>query len=282
MVTPIRIIGGENRPSMPIYEGLTVEYVSPSGEVWELTSPDGDRHRDVFIQPGGISGVSGKVTWDEAETVNQYGTRRTGKDNFRTTPLDVDLKLALRCAPGEMEALYRRFSQAFDFYSPGKLRFRSTLGGEFWAWVTDPTFPDWEDNLTRRRMMEFPLSLRVLEGHWYGALESYSGEVTFVAKGDRPLVPVCRFRWDGSATTFKIPDQLQVTLPAISEPRYISLERGMVGQVTRMDGSVDTALWSQLMGRVHGISLMPGTESTWQMGAGMTLEVSPRYLSPWR
>lgn len=280
-LSPIRITGGEPAVGEVPPAGVVVEYEPSAGTIWVLSADD-DRYRNIFLQPGGISGLRGGVEWDESESVNQYGVRRTGRQNFRTPPLDISLTLGLRAARGEMESLVRRWDQAWSFFETGKLRLRSA-GLEFWTPVVDPVFPDWPDNLTSRRYLEVAMSCRALKGHWFGKTTTFgAGTFSVAAEGDAPLVSSCRLVWDGQSTTFKVPGGQTVDLQAVSGQRFISLDRGMTGQVTTADGVVDSATWSTLLGKVHGVSLDPGSVTQWQLGAGLTLEVTPRYLSPWR
>lgn len=280
--SPIRITGGQPTFGEVPPTGLIVEYEPPTGPRWMLTSADGDRHRNIFLQPDGISGLRGRVEWDESESVNQYGVRRTGRQNFRTPPLDISLNVGLRAERGEMESLVRRWDRVWSFFEPGRLHVRSVAGGVFWTPVVDPVFPDWPDNLVSRRYLEVSMSCRALKGHWFGRTEQYVGEVQVHAKGDAPLASSCRLVWDGRATSFKVPGGDTIFLTSVSGKRFINLDRGMTGQVTTDTGSVDSATWSALLGKVHGVSLEPGSATEWQLGAGLTLEVTPRYLSPWR
>ena len=280
-ISPIRITGGEPTFGEVPPAGVVVEYEPPFGTTWVLSS-DGDRYRNIFLQPNGISGLRGKVEWDESESVNQYGVRRTGRQNFRTPPLDISLNVGLRAERGEMESLVRRWDQAWSFFEPGKLRLRSA-GFEFWTPVVDPVFPDWPDNLVSRRYLEVSMSCRALKGHWFGKTRVFgAGSFSVTAEGDAPLVSSCRLVWDGQATSFQVPGGQTVDLQAVSGQRFINLDRGMTGQVTTTDGVVDSVTWSALLGKVHGVSLDPGSVTQWQLGAGLTLEVTPRYLSPWR
>lgn len=281
-LSPIRITGGPAGGSYPP-AGLIAEYEPPSGTRWMLTSADGDRHRNIFVLPDGLKGLRGRVEWSETESVNQYGVRRSGPRNFRTPPLDISLTLGLRAKRGEMESLLRRWDRAWSFSEPGKLHVRSAAGGAFWAPADDPVLPDWPDNLISRTYLEVGMSCRVLQGHWFGRETRYGpGTFEVRAKGDAPLVSACRLIWDGRATTFQLPGGPVVSLTSVVGTRHINLDRGMSGQVTHLNGMVDSVTWSRLMGQVHGVSLLPGSTSSWVLGPGLTLEVTPRYLSPWR
>lgn len=279
---PFRIEGTPGGGPLSI-SGLIVEYESPDGAVWELTAPGSDRHRNMFLLPGGLSGLRGRVEWDETESVNQYGVRRSGPKNFRTPPFDVGLTLGLRTEPGEMESLSRRWEDAWSHELPGKLHLRSGGHGRYWCWVDTPVFPDWPDNLSRRRYLETSMTCRVRQGHIYGATKRFTGTATVRVGGDRPLAPSCKLLWS-AAGTVKFPSGITVTLPApgFGGPKWINLDRGMMGQVTFSDGRVDSAGWSALQGNIMGVDLIPDTNSAWVMTGGVELHVTPRYINPWR
>jgi len=86
--------------------------------------------------------------------------------------------------------------------------------------------------------------------------------------------------WLGNQATVKFPSGLTVALPGINVERHINLDRGFSGQVTKPDGTVDTGLWSSFQGLISGLSLTPGEPTTWELGTGVELHVTPRYLSP--
>lgn len=278
MSSPIRIqgVGGGSSSST----GLVLNYESPDGDVWGMVSPD-DRTAPVVIPEDGIQGLVGRIEWTTTESVNQYGVRH---DGFRTAPLDITLDYVLRSHAGDMETLSRMWERAWSFAEPGKLRLFSAAGGMFWTPVHEPVFPDWPFAFRRQRLVQGQMSCRGLLGHWFGETERFTGAGTFRVNpgGDRPLAPSLKLIWDGSETSFRFPSGLQVNLPAIGAERHINLDRGMSGQMTRPDGTVDSGGWSSLQGIVSGVTLRPGEDSVWVLGAGITLEVTPRYLSPWR
>lgn len=285
MLAPIRITGG------PIHtgghlppSGLLVEYESPGGRQWELTAPGADRGKNLFLLPDGLSGMSGRVEWEEVESVTGYGVRPPHRRAFKTPAFDVTLKLGMRARRGEMESLSRMWDQDWTGIEPGTLILRSVAGGRYEAKVTDPVFPDWPSNLNGLTYLETSVTARVRAGHYLGKTETWgTGLHTIRHKGHAPLAPSCRLVWDGRATIIIFPTGITVTLPAITGgTRYINLDRGMMGQVTKPDGTVDSAVWSALQSSIKGITLPPGEQSTWNIGQGLQLQVTPRYISPWR
>lgn len=282
MVAPIRIAGATGG-GYTTNSGLLVEYESPSGKLWELYSKDGVKTAPVFVLPGGLSGLDGTVEWNERESVMGLGVRKPGPRDFRIPPKDISLRLGMRAPLGELEQLSRRWRRDWSHARNGKLIVRSVAGGRFWAHVTNPTMPDWETDLSTRRYVETTVTCRHRSGYWFGKTQKFTGATVVRVPGDEPLSPSCRLVWDGRATSFRPEMGTTITLPAVTGgTRYINLDRGMMGQVTKPDGTVDTLVWSALQGLVLGVSLTPYIDSPWILGDGLTLEVTPRFISPWR
>lgn len=200
---------------------------------------------------------------------------------------------AVRAPKGELESVMRAWRRAWETVEPGdygdpgvvergRLRVFSPEGGNFYTEVSSPSFPDWPSSLRNKTVVEEQLKCVSWSGHWLGETTYHTGAFTFRVQGDKPLSPSMRLRWDGQATAIGFPTGLTLNLAATGLERFINLDRGMSGQMTRPDGTVDTLGWSSLQGLVHGMSLRPGSQSTWSLGPGLTLEVTPRYLSPWR
>ena len=270
----------------------SIEYESPDGNVWLLSSTEKlpASVQPVVLTEDGVDGFSSKVERSEVEAVGRYGARPSG---WKAPPLEITLDYAVRAPKGELEATMRAWRRAWDSVEPGdygdpgvvrrgRLRVFSPEGGNFYTEVSSPSFPDWPSSLRDKTVVEEQLKCVSWSGHWLGETEYYTGAFTFRVQGDQPLSPSMRLRWDGRATSVGFPTGLTLNLAATGLARYINLERGMSGQMTRPDGTVDTLGWSSLQGLVHGMSLRPGSESTWSLGPGLTLEVTPRYLSPWR
>lgn len=285
MLTPIRITGGPTRAGGHVpSSGLLVEYESPGGRLWELTAPGADRGKNLFLLPGGLSNLSGRVEWEEVESVTGYGVRPPHRRAFKTPPFDVTLTLGMRAPRGEMESLSRRWEQDWSYTDPGTLILRSVTGGRYEAKVTDPVFPDWPSNLNGLTYLETSVTARVRAGHYLGKWETWGmGTHTIRAKGHAPLSPSSRLVWDGGPASIGFPSGVNVTLPTVTGgTRYINLDRGMMGQVTLPDGTVDSAVWSALQSSIKGVSLTPGEQSIWHVGSGLQLQIAPRYISPWR
>lgn len=273
--------------------GVTVSYNSPSGESWLLITPEPgvSRQLSVFLADSDLEGLAGVPERSDSSLVTGYGARPRG---WSLPALESSFEYWARSETGELETVLRSWRDAWDFEQPGdyydaghqvtfgELWVSSPVGGAFWAEVSDPVFPSFPAGVNRAREVRESMSFRIRSGHWWGESEFFTGEVVVRPEGDRPLSPRCRLLWDGSATSVTFPSGLTVSLPEIGVERIINLDRGMSGQVLRPDGTVDTGGWSALQGVVHGVSLRPKVESRWVLGDGVTLEVTPRFLSPWR
>lgn len=267
----------------------TVSYESPAGDLWTLITPDGSRDLPIFLADNDLSGWSGKVSRSDSQSVTRLGARSTG---WKLDPLKIEIPYVAQALSGTVDTVLREWRRAWDFEQPGDYGYPTTVrsgklwvadGGEsYWAPVCDPEFPDLPKHSQRVRAVEEVMSCRSMVGHWFGATEHFEGTVSIRVRGDRPLSPSLRLAWDGSATSVTFPSGLKLNLPNVGGRRFINLDRGMSGQVTREDGSVDTGGWSALQGLVHGLSLRPGDTSDWVLGPGLTLEVTPRFLTPWR
>lgn len=293
MTVPIRI---KDQPLPKVDRlaeaGMTVSYESPSGETWVLSTPtrvQGDG-QSIFLVEEGLQGLSAAPEREESSSVGLYGARPVG---WSLAPLELSIEYQVRADAGLLEEVVRQWRQAWiteepgDYHDPapvqrGRLWLHSNVGGEFWTPVSDPVFPDWPNDLKMGRMLQEQMTCRSMVGHWFGATSLHEGEVTINVDGDRPLSPKLGLIWDGRATSVTFPTGLTVHLPEIGVQRHINLDRGMSGQMTRPDGTVDSGGWSSLQGVVHGVSLRPGVDSHWVLGEGVTLEVTPRFLSPWR
>lgn len=280
-VSPVRIVGAGQPPGRASGAGLVVEFHTADGQVWDLYG-DHVRSLEAFLAPDALDGLQGLVEWDRVESVGRFGVRKTGPRNFRVPGFDFTLRVTLRAFErGGLPDVARRWFDAWSFAEPGRLVIRSDYGTR-WAWVESPGLPSWPNSLADRRVWEMDMGVSVPEGHLWGDVTTFvGGHVQVRAGGDAPLNPWCQVWWDGRATTVTLPHGQVVDLPPVGSPRVINLDRGMSGQVTHEDGVVDTAVWSALRGMVQSVTLSPGGVSSWHVGPGVELRVTPRFLSPW-
>ena len=258
--------------------GIRVSYSSPQGHGFELLSPPGEgrRRRPVNIPPNGLDGLKEALEFTDVESVTRFGARQ--KD-FKAPSVEFDLPVVVTNVDKSLEEQDRDWRQAWSPFKDGRLTVVNVAGQNRWTPVRLKSMTSPPHLLHRKRVVEMTVSARAMAGCWFGHTSRYFGTVTLKPVGQAP--PSLKLRWDGSATTVGFPDGRVVKLPAISGVRFINLDYGMSGQVTFESGLVDSVAWSQLRGLVSGITLTPHESYSFVLGDGLTLEVTPRYLSPW-
>ncbi|OFT46980.1 hypothetical protein HMPREF3158_05405 [Corynebacterium sp. HMSC06G04] len=282
MVHPVRFGSGFSGYELPDPPGYKVVYTAPHhpGEQFILHSmldAEADEQR-VVLKEGGFGDGVGGVDFASAESVTRYGSRVLG---MKVPAFTGSLDVVVRPGPDEsvVETL-RDWRNAWSYFEDGKLKVIARDGGEREARVRLVEFGEVEVDPSGVTLIEDSVQYRCLDGYWTGGVVTYTGNVTVTTPGDLP--PKLRLRWDGQTTAFSLPSGLSLSLATGPGVRWIDLERGMQGQVTDEDGNVDTGTWSSLRGVLVGETLQPHTKNDFQLGAGLTLEVTPRYLSPWR
>lgn len=264
-------------------DGSQVTYTSPTGEVWLLAGTgyglkDADQ-RAVLLEGGFTGGVANpNVTLNNAPTgVGQWA------GEFTLPPLEGELSVVIMDTPVNAGRTFRNWRQSWTPFNDGVLKVVDRGGGNYWTPVRlspgglgtvdlDPAY---------RRAIPDSVEWRGLEGCWYGTPKEYTGTAEVVPLGD--LRPSVRLKWDGSPATVTLPTGQVVTLPDITRGSYfIDLNRGMSGHVTNEAGETMVAAWAALRGLILGVTLAPYVPTTWILTEGVTLEVTPRYLTPWR
>lgn len=282
MVHPVRFGSGFSGYELPDPPGYKVVYTAPHrpGEQFILHSmldAEADAQR-VVLKEGGFGDGVGGVDFASAESVTRYGSRVLG---MKVPAFTGSLDVVVRPGPDEsvMETL-RDWRNSWSYFADGLLKVVARDGGDREARVRLVKFGEVEVDPSGVTLIEDSIQYSCLDGYWTGGVTTYTGNVTVTTPGDLP--PKLRLRWDGQATAFSLPSGLSMSLASGPGVRRIDLERGMQGQVTDEDGNVDTGTWSSLRGVLVGETLQPHTRNDFQLGAGLTLEVTPRYLSPWR
>lgn len=264
-------------------ENTQVTYTSPTGEVWLLAGtgygvPDANQ-RVVLLEGGFTGGVANPdVTLNNAPTgLGQWA------GEFTLPPLEGELSVVIMDTPTNAGRTFRNWRHSWTPFNDGVLKVIDRAGGNYWTPIRlvpgglgtvdlDPSY---------RRAIPDEVKWRGLEGCWYGVPKTYTGTAEVVSLGD--MRPSVRLKWDGSPATVSLPTGQQVTLPDITRGSYfIDLNRGMSGHVTNEAGETVVAAWAALRGLILGVTLTPHVSTTWTLNAGVTLEVTPRYLTPWR
>lgn len=264
--------------SRSIYrDPITITVVAPSGDQFVISDPKLHRQQSVVLLEEGFDGGEGKVDHTTQESVTRYGVRRTG---FKVPPISGSLKVLVTDHVEDLSVAFRRWRAAWSYTQPGKLKVEWRDGHTSEIEVVLADAAPLPSSFVGLHVMEDEIKWENFSGVWSGGVRTYAGNVTVTTPGDLP--PKLRLKWDGRSTSFTLPSGLRVSLGSDPGTRWIDLERGMQGQVTDEDGNVDTGTWSSLRGVLVGETLQPHTKNDFQLGAGLTLEVTPRYLSPWR
>lgn len=284
MVSPIRVTGNVTVANSPglnsIPEaGSHIFYISPSGERYGLNYPSvaESKVQRVVLKPGGLEGATARPEFTDHESVNSFGARQS---SFKLPPIEVTTEVVITADVQPVSMQEAEWRSDWSHFNDGRIEVRSRGEETRWAPARLVAMPDLDRELKGLRYFETSVTWRNMKGCWFGEMRPFTGAVEFTPGGDFP--PSMRLRWTGEASSVKFPDGRSVVFPALGAERIINLDFGMSAQVTRPDGTVDTNTWSGINGAVHGMSLEPNEPTEWVLGDGMTLEVSPRYLSPWR
>ena len=264
-----------------MFEGAArISYVDPTGKVWVLwgTEDSAVRGQEVFLPEGGWDDGEAAVDFVEQETVGRFGA---GVRGWKVPAFDGELSLWIKGDKRPTVQAWQRWQRAWSAFKPfGQLRVMSEAGVNRYANVKLRGFSKPEFFPRGDVLMEHSVSYRCLDGCWFGEVEKFTGTVSISAGGDLP--PLLRLRWDGQATSVRFPAGNTVLLSSIGAERWINLDRGYMGQITDVDGNVDSQAWSVLRGVIGGVEIAPDEVANFELGVGLTLEVTPRFLSPWR
>lgn len=282
MVVPVRFGTGGFGMDVPDLSGYKITYTAPHqpGETFILHTmfdAEADEQR-VVLKEGGFAGGSGSVDFTTHESVNRYGVRPVG---FKVPEFTGSLDVAVRRGPDEsvMDTM-RDWRRAWSHFDEGLLKVVARDGGNREARVRLVGFSDVPHDPAQNYVLEDQVQFRCMDGYWRGPTLRRNGVFEVAVPGDLP--PLLRLRWDGSETSFRLPSGLRVSLTRAAGTRFINLERGMQGQITREDGTVDSLTWSSLRGVLVGETLTPHRLYSFELGAGLELLATPRYLTPWR
>lgn len=281
MVVPVRFGTGGFGMDVPDLPGYKITYTAPHspGETFILHSmldAEADEQR-VVLKENGFTGGAGTVDFDLVESVNRFGSRTAG---FRVPSFEGSLDVSVRPGPSGLPDTLRDWRRAWSHFDEGLLKVVARDGGNREAHVRLVGFSDVPVDPAGATVHEETVSYRCLDGYWRGPMMRREGVFEVAVPGDLP--PLLRLRWDGSATSFRLPSGLRVSLTRAAGTRFINLERGMQGQVTREDGTVDSLTWSSLRGVLVGETLTPYRLYSFELGEGLELRATPRYLTPWR
>lgn len=283
MVRPIRIAGHGAVADVPGFDsmpeaGSHIAYISPNGERYGLHYPTiaESKVQRVVMKPGGLEGATAQPEFTDYASVNGFGARQ---GSFKLPPVEVTTEVTITSDVQPVSMQEAEWRRAWSHFRDGRISVRSRGAETRWAPARLVAMPDLDEELKSRLYFETSVTWRNMKGCWFGEMSPQTGEVELVPTGDFP--PSLRLRWTGEESHVTFPDGRKITFPVFGSERIINLDFGMSGQVTKPDGTVDTNVWSGLQGKVQGMTLTPHETYEWVLGPGMSLEVTPRYLSPW-
>lgn len=283
MVRPVRIAGHGAVADVPGFDsmpeaGSHIAYTSPDEERYGLHYPTiaESKVQRVVMKPGGLEGATAQPEFTDYESVNGFGARQ---GSFKLPPVEVTTEVTITSDVQSLSAQEAEWRRAWSHFKDGRIEVRSRGEETRWAPARLVGMPDLDEELKGRRYFETSVTWRNMKGCWFGETHPQTGEFELGPTGDLP--PSLRLRWSGEESHVTFPDGRKVNFPVFGSERIINLDFGMSGQVTKPDGTVDTNVWSGLQGKVQGMTLTPHETYEWVLGAGMMLEVTPRYLSPW-
>lgn len=135
-----------------------------------------------------------------------------------------------------------------------------------------------------RNVVECSVSLRAPGGVWVGDTEEVTpvGGVAVVPnRGSVTVYP--HIVWTGAGCRVETPAGVQVTLPTVSAPRYLSTDAGRGFVVTDGEGNVDSGTWAAMRGLPVWGEILPRGSAEWRVLAGQVhFEVTPMIVTPWR
>lgn len=282
MVVPVRFGTGGFGIGVSDLSGYKITYTAPHtpGETFILHTmldAEADEQR-VVLKEDGFAGGSGSVDFSTRESVNRYGVRPVG---FKVPEFTGALDVTVRTGPDEsVMDTFRDWRRAWSHFDEGFLKVVARDGGNREARVRLVGFSEVPFDPSRVSVLEERVEYRCFEGFWRGPTIRRTGVFEVAVPGDLP--PLLRLRWDGSETSFRLPSGLLVKLTRGAGTRFINLNYGMQGQVTTEAGEVDSLTWSSLRGVLVGETLTPHRRFVFELGEGLELLATPRYLTPWR
>lgn len=264
---------------------LEVEYLSPWGDRWPLTSVE---HRGVFIREGSLRSFMGDVERTAAAGFRGAGQRTT---SLAVKPLEVGFTVCV--VPGEeAERLWLDWLRSWSYTSPGTLIVRNTSLGDvrMSVWLRGVGEPD---QLTNGEQWwggypSVEMTVAADGGLWWaGPVASRplpsaaSSQVVRVANsGDWFVRP--RVRWQGAGAAVTMPSGARVTLPTTTAPRSLILDMSESCAVVDDSGVLDKGVWRRLAGGVVPEAVPPGGVREYRIEGRSQLLWRVPVLRPWR
>lgn len=263
--------------------GYTFKFVAPSGYEWWLMArnPNG-----VFINEGSLSSqLVGSLKETATSFVGSPGQMVSSQDSqFAPITGTLQCTVAAEYCDDRPDVVWRRFRSDWEDTTPenpgalvmdrgdgdGELWLPARLNGALSGSGMNPSELD-----------EIPISVPVVgdRGQWL-LPEHGEGNVTVMNLGQGFVCP--KIRWFGAGGVVELPSGAEVMLPAVMEPRILSLDYATSFEVVDDEGVHDDVLWRQLRGQVLGEGIPVGASRTYSLPPDAALIWELAFLNPWR
>lgn len=249
---------------------MDLSYISPSGEVLELTPRVGD---GVVLKRGGVSGLVASPSRAGLSSVLFPG--QVVGDTV-VGPMTGSLTVGL-C--GDVAGWWARLLDVWSVHDAGTLELATSVG-RFWcrARLSAPLSAPASD-MSRSRLVDgVQIPVIVDEGVWWSGPESGTGTVTVTNHGDTMTYP--SIGWVGAGGPVTLPSGTSFVLPATSDDRRLRLSDAESLAVVDDDGNLDRTLWPIAGAVAEGIPR--GGTRTYLLPPGATLYAPIAHFNPWR
>lgn len=258
--------------------GMKITYRSWNGkELFVIATPTPIENQRIILTKGGFKGGVANISRKRKSTVGRPGVRTVGRT---IAEMAGSFDTFVHSTEKNIEETRREWRNAWSFDRPGTITVEMGQERTYETKAILVSHSEFEADDDMQEYTGDSLSWESDTGVWLGAAFYHVGKFALAMDGD--MEATARLLWDGSATSFKMPNGQTVNLPQIDGPRIIHLDRGLYGLVTREDGVEDRSIWKSFRGQVSGIRLMPHEITYWELGPGLRLETRAQYFTCWR
>lgn len=256
---------------------MDIEYVSPTGRVWDLT---GDNESGFALKAGGVEGLIGRSDIEANQSDGFPGQVVTGHSIL---PMSGALTGILFPLKGKTLAETYRLWRA-DWHREEYGQLHISTGQSRWIAhlrLSGDGIPAPDTDLTTETGINpFRVPVESDSGIYVGKPRSETGTVTVTNTGDATVWP--RIRWTGAGKTLTLPSGHQIPLPTTTTPRILHLDPAESHAVETTAGELDRTMWRNLRIKVLPEGIPKKATRTYQISAGAYLEWSISTLDPWR
>lgn len=258
-----------------VWEGVNGMPFALEGELDKLRGP-------ILSKP---TGLTGSINRTLVQNPNGVGSIISGY----SIPI-MEGSLAARVYADPETGLtvgetYESFVTSFSPIKPGRLTVTDSRG---YPWHCDlllsetiPT-PEQSPLTVPLPWMDVTISVVCMQGLWVGETKTYGpgASVQVENPGDFPCYP--KIVWKGRDKTVTPPGATPISLPTTNATRVLDSDPGTGYVITDRAGSVDVGVWRTMRGLAVYGRVDAGDKAVWGASEGVTLEVTPLCMNPWR